>query len=187
MQREKRSRACKLYDAYHCIISRTFRRMSFRVDTYIPPISPRAYMNTARSKGQQCINTAAPASCVCFTPAACPYLVLHAVHVMFTCYARAVHVLCVRTGSNLFKSTRSKGQQKTPPLSGTFERNHGIFHKHREVKRPNHFSHEMCSGTLKFLASRRFSHFSYTYFYLILPTLSGYGKNPEKNRKTSNL
>ena len=36
----------------HCIILRTFRRMSFRVDTYISPISPRLCINTARSKGQ---------------------------------------------------------------------------------------------------------------------------------------
>ena len=38
--------------SHHCIISRTFRSMSFRVDTYISPIMIRVCMNTARSKGQ---------------------------------------------------------------------------------------------------------------------------------------
>ena len=38
--------------SHRCIISRTFRRISFRVDIYIPPISPRVCKNTARSKGQ---------------------------------------------------------------------------------------------------------------------------------------
>ena len=33
-------------------ISRTFRRISFRVDTYISPIMIRVCINTARSKGQ---------------------------------------------------------------------------------------------------------------------------------------
>ena len=40
-------------------------------------------------------------------------IVLHAVHVMFTCYARVVHVLCVRTGSNRFKP--GKTQEKSAP------------------------------------------------------------------------
>ena len=38
--------------SHRCIISRTFRRISFRVDIYVPPISPRVCKNTARSKGQ---------------------------------------------------------------------------------------------------------------------------------------
>ena len=40
-------------------------------------------------------------------------------------------------------TARSKGQgeKKNPPLSGTFERSHGIFHNQREIKtsRSNQF------------------------------------------------
>ena len=132
--------------------------MSFRVDTYIPPMLLRVGINTARSKGQgqQCINTTAHATrvvhvlCVitslnrflkrntiphfhpanrlkpselCVSYASCMSLfgiVLHAVHVMFTCYARAVHVLCARTGLNRFKlvqtETRPKGAIKRRTL-----------------------------------------------------------------------
>ena len=43
---------------------------------------------------------------LCMSYSSCMFLfgiVLHAVHVVFTCYARAVHLLCVRTGLNRFK------------------------------------------------------------------------------------
>ena len=38
--------------------------------------------------------------------------------------------------------------QQTPPFSGTFERSHGIFHKHREVKRSRSKSPSL-SGTFE--------------------------------------
>ena len=110
--------------------------MSFRVDTYISSISPRVCktpqkrsngqgqqnkhhrfmersnefmefsINTARSKGQKVkVKPVFPRNvsrCMSLFG-----IVLHVVHVMFTCYARAVHVLCVRTGPNRFKPVSS--------------------------------------------------------------------------------
>ena len=48
-----------------------------------------------------------------------------------------------------------QGKKKTPPLSGTFERSHGIFLKHREVKRSrsNQFSREIFLATCPYCSS----------------------------------
>ena len=48
------------------------------------------------------------------------------------------------------------------------------------------FSREMCLGTLKFHTYRRFSHFSHTYFYLILSILPGYRKKRRKSASSAN-
>ena len=44
-------------------------------------------------------------------------------------------------------------RSRSPPLSGTFERSHGFFHKHREVKRSrsNQFSREMFPAACPYL------------------------------------
>ena len=120
MQREKRSRARKLYDAY-CIAA--LYRELFDVCRFasIPTYSLFRHESARTPRGQN------------------------------------------------VKRSRST---KPPLLSGTFERSHGVFHKHREVKRSrsNQFSLEMCLDILKFHTCRRItilthlflSHFTYT-------------------------
>ena len=83
MQREKRSRACKLYDAYRIV---ALYRELFDVCRFASTPTYSLFRHeSARTPGGQ-------------------------------------------------KVKRSR-LTKTPSLSGTFERSHGIFHKHREVKR----------------------------------------------------
>ena len=52
------------------------------------------------------------------------------------------------------KVKRSRSTKQTPPLSGTFERSHGIFHKHREVKRSK--GQGQPSFPAKYVKTRRF-------------------------------
>ena len=82
------------------------------------------------------------------------------------------------------KMSKGQGIKKTPPLSGTFKRSHGIFHKHCEVKRSrsNQFSREMCLDTLKFHASRItfLTHLFLSYFVYTV-------RLREKPRKSANF
>ena len=71
---------------------------------------------------------------------------------------------------------------KTPLLSGTFERSHGVFHKHREVKRSrsNQFSREMCLDTLKFHTSRRTTFLTHLFLSHVIYTVRLRGKPRKK-------
>ena len=144
MQREKRNRACKLCDAYRLV---ALYREPFDVFRFASTSTYRLFhnesaKNTARSKGQgqqnkhrrfrERSNEVTP-----FHPASrlksSRRKFVHpagknvAVHVSYKTHIASLHY--IENFSTYIVSRRSR----SPPLSGTFERSHGIFHKHREV------------------------------------------------------
>ena len=115
--------------------------MSFRVDTYILPISPRVCKNTARSTKNtvafwnvrtksrlftQLADLADESSCMQREKRSRACKLYDAYRI----------IALYRERFDVCRFAKVKVNKKTPSLSGTFERSHGIFHKHREVKRP---------------------------------------------------
>ena len=150
MHPEKRSRECKLCDTYRIVALYRICRFAHLHTAY----NDTSLLEHREVKRSRSIMHKHYRTCeLCVSYASCMSLfgiVLHAVHVIFTCYARAVHVLCVRTGSNRIEPRFPRNVSRCMSLFGiVLHAVHVMFTCYARVVRQNRFKPVQTSSNWK--------------------------------------